>query len=355
MSEKVIVSIIMPVYNARKYLRDAVDSILNQTYKSFKLILIDDGATDGSGEICDYYAKRDSRVVVIHQDNQGICGARNTGLKFIEGKYVAFCDHDDIYKKNYLQTAIENIEESGADLIKFGYCTHFIAKDINKVTEFNSAIGYYHIRDIVNDYSLFDQIVKALWNGIYKSDMIKAHEIVFDTFYKSGVEDYEFNFRYLPYCKYVQFIADNLYIHYTRNGQSADTIFSQNKIDSWFRAIKKESKLLDSFWKSMGIHNSYVQLHQKTKYLTIISAYILNTKNSMSAKERVELIKCCKKIFLNNAHTGCMDYRLLWRYNHAQCVMTFIYNCKLYYVFWIFMDIKVKFGNRGIKFRNIIN
>ena len=172
MSEKVIVSIIMPVYNARKYLRDAVDSILNQTYKSFKLILIDDGATDGSGEICDYYAKRDSRVVVIHQDNQGICGARNTGLKFIEGKYVAFCDHDDIYKKNYLQTAIENIEESGADLIKFGYCTHFIAKDINKVTEFNSAIGYYHIRDIVNDYSLFDQIVKALWNGIYKLSLI---------------------------------------------------------------------------------------------------------------------------------------------------------------------------------------
>ncbi len=91
-----IVSVVMPVYNTDQYLRDAVDSILNQTLVDLELIMIDDGSTDGSGEILDHYARSDDRVLVIHQDNQGIARTLNTGLNLARGKYIARMDGDDI-------------------------------------------------------------------------------------------------------------------------------------------------------------------------------------------------------------------------------------------------------------------
>lgn len=98
--ENDLVSIVVPVYNVEKYLCECVDSILAQTYKNLEIILIDDGATDRSGSICDAYAAADARVKVIHKQNGGLSDARNAGLKHITGAYVIFCDSDDTLKEN---------------------------------------------------------------------------------------------------------------------------------------------------------------------------------------------------------------------------------------------------------------
>ena len=99
-------SIIVPVYNVALYLNRCVDSILNQTYSDFELLLIDDGSTDISGVICDEYAVSDNRVKVIHKDNGGVSSARNVGINNSQGKYIMFCDSDDFVHPSWCCGAV---------------------------------------------------------------------------------------------------------------------------------------------------------------------------------------------------------------------------------------------------------
>ncbi|HJA50079.1 MAG TPA: glycosyltransferase, partial [Candidatus Fusicatenibacter intestinipullorum] len=93
--EKVKISVIIPVYNVEKYLKRCLDSVINQTYKNLEIILIDDGSTDNSGKICDEYAQKDERIIVIHKENGGVSSARNKGLDICIGDYISFIDSDD--------------------------------------------------------------------------------------------------------------------------------------------------------------------------------------------------------------------------------------------------------------------
>ena len=109
-------SIIVPVYNAKKYLKKCIDSILKQTYTDFELILIDDGSTDNSGEICDEYAKANSNIRVIHKENEGLVAARKTGLQNALGEYIGFVDSDDYIDEGMYETLMKPIEKNNADI-----------------------------------------------------------------------------------------------------------------------------------------------------------------------------------------------------------------------------------------------
>ena len=113
-----LVSVIVPVYNAERYLRYCIESILNQTYSTLEVILVDDGATDASSSMCDEYAAKDRRVIVIHQDNGGIAKAQNTGLDAAHGEYIAFCDNDDIVDAHNIEYLLHALLSSGADMSK---------------------------------------------------------------------------------------------------------------------------------------------------------------------------------------------------------------------------------------------
>ena len=115
-----LVSVIIPVYNVVHYLREAIDSVINQTYKNLEIIIIDDGSTDGSSGVCDQYLS-DPRITVIHQENRGLSGARNTGLSAITGEYVAFLDSDDAFYPGMIQTMIMEIKKNNADLAVCGF------------------------------------------------------------------------------------------------------------------------------------------------------------------------------------------------------------------------------------------
>ncbi len=104
-------SVIVPVYNSEKYIARCIESILNQTYENFELILIDDGSTDSSGAVCDRYAASDGRIKVIHQNNMGVSAARNTALKIAEKEFVTFVDSDDYIDRDYLKIFSEKVSE----------------------------------------------------------------------------------------------------------------------------------------------------------------------------------------------------------------------------------------------------
>ena len=99
-----LITVIIPVYNVEKYLKECLESIINQTYKNLEIILIDDGSTDASGEICDEYSKRDNRIRVVHKANGGLSSARNLGLDIANGEYVTFIDSDDYIDLEFMKT-----------------------------------------------------------------------------------------------------------------------------------------------------------------------------------------------------------------------------------------------------------
>ena len=110
------ISIILPVFNSENYLADTIESIINQSYKNFELIIINDGSKDSSGKICDNYAEKDKRIKVIHKENGGISDARNTGMRIASGEYLTFCDHDDIYMQDLLLEGYTLAKKNNADI-----------------------------------------------------------------------------------------------------------------------------------------------------------------------------------------------------------------------------------------------
>ena len=117
------VSVIIPVYNVEKYICKCLDSVINQTYKNIEIILVDDGSLDGSGKICDDYAKKDDKIKVIHKENGGLSSARNEGLEISTGKYVFFVDSDDYVAENLLEEVVCLLEKTDADVCMFSHFT----------------------------------------------------------------------------------------------------------------------------------------------------------------------------------------------------------------------------------------
>lgn len=222
-------SIVVPVYNAEAFLHEAVDSVLNQTVPDWELLLIDDGSTDTSREICDYYRKRDSRIKVVSKKNEGVSVARNTALKYAEGEYVIFLDSDDWISKNYLEVSDKVLCETHADLIILNYndvkytnimkgiaisdslCTgvHNNKKDLIKFT-LELASG---------DSEQWYGMMRPVWAKVFKRCLIQENDIEFDPELKYG-EDTAFLCKYLVKTSTIAYRNEYLY-YYRYNTASA--------------------------------------------------------------------------------------------------------------------------------------
>ena len=133
------VSIIVPVYNKKKYLNCVLENIQKQEFNDFECILVDDGSTDGSQNICDVFSKKDTRFITVHMSNSGVSNARNTGLKRARGSYITFIDADDSIDFNYLKKLADDIENTGADFIITGMKKYW--EDTNNVEYLKTPIN----------------------------------------------------------------------------------------------------------------------------------------------------------------------------------------------------------------------
>ena len=173
-----MVSIIMPAYNAEKYIEEAIESILTQSYTDWELIIVDDGSADGTSDICDHFAQKDPRIRVIHQDNKGVSAARNAGLMRAKGEYIAFADADDILPPNSLKVRVDLI--GGADLVIAGYELF----DENGIIERMPARRRkcWDTHDAVRNIIAAGEIGYQgfLWNKLFKKKIILGSHIEFD-------------------------------------------------------------------------------------------------------------------------------------------------------------------------------
>ena len=224
------ISIIVPVYNVEKYLENCIESILNQTFKDFELILVDDGSIDNSGKICDIYKKKDSRIKVIHKNNGGLSSARNTGLDIACGKYVGFVDSDDSIHPKMYEVLYNLIEKYKSDISCCNYkYTYDISNQNHEELNLNEVIEMSNIESIekLYDKDLGVKLVVA-WNKLY-------HKRLFDKIrYKVGRlhEDEFMAHRILYNSKKITYVDNELYYYLQREGSIMSKKSYKRKVDA---------------------------------------------------------------------------------------------------------------------------
>ena len=221
--EKKIITFIIPAYNCEKYIRNCIKNLVNQDINSYEIIIINDGSTDETGEICDYLASKNKKIKVIHKKNEGQGIARNLGIKEAKGEYIAFIDADDMPNIKSYGKAIQIAKKANSDWIICDWSefnddndTAVIHKDMYNIEKYKKL----EIECILKNMALGKKrIQSAVWNKIFKADIIKDHKIYFQSERTVISEDFLFNCEYSYYSKMPIWIDEVLY-NYRQNNNS---------------------------------------------------------------------------------------------------------------------------------------
>lgn len=224
-----LVSVIIPVYNSEPFLGRCIDSILHQTYTRLEVILVDDGSTDNSGNMCDTYSKLDSRVQVIHTENNGPSSARNVGLFQAKGAFIFFIDSDDYIEDHALKTLLDEQQRSKADTIIGDFKTikdgqtgpgHKGAFPDNRLLSKEEVVEYArcYLRK-PNRFTLF----AYSWGRLFRSSIIKNNHVLFEADLHT-YEDVAFNFAYMMHANEVYYLKETIYFHAVHDNYTSATM-----------------------------------------------------------------------------------------------------------------------------------
>lgn len=256
-----MISIIIPVYNVEKYLERCLDSVLNQSYKNLEIILINDGSTDNSLNICLKYASKDARIRLINQNNSGISEVRNKGLQDAKGAYIAFVDSDDVIDKDMFKILYNNLLKYDADISSCKYETFHDTIKFNK-EEINNKVFTKEesLKDIITD----GVITNFLWNKLFKRELFK--DIVFP---KSMIyEDMYVMPSIIEKTNKIVYTSQSLYGYFQRKNSYANN-FNEDKnknyffvIDKVYNDLKKYNFLQEDLenYKLFTIYSTFLQL-----------------------------------------------------------------------------------------------
>ena len=192
------ISIIVPVYNAEKYILRCCNSILNQSYKNIELILVNDGSTDKSLEICDEICAKDQRVTLKTIPNQGVAVARNTGLDLASGKYIMFVDADDWLELGTLDKIANKMSED-LDILVFSYYQEY-GEVIKNISMKSYTVDMFQLLDHIYELPETNSLLCTVWNKVYKKSLLESKQIRFIKDIPFG-EDFLFNMDYFKVTK----------------------------------------------------------------------------------------------------------------------------------------------------------
>jgi len=292
-----LISVIVPVYNAERYLDRCLESIIGQTYKKIEIILVNDGSIDNSGKICDKYALTDNRVKVISQKNKGPAAARNMGIENSKGEFIFFLDSDDFIENNAISLLIENYRWTKADII---------IGDFKKINDNNSDSRHGRIllssklltkQDIIDYIRCYlkkpnsFQLFAYSWGRLFKSSIIKDNNIYFDDNLRT-FEDVVFNFDYLNYTERISFLKETIYNHLVFNNYISTAMAIGNNPERLF-GYRQALIKIKSFLKNCG---SNVNIEKEVGHADIFLAIIQLVRicgqiNSSNKKKIYEFIR----------------------------------------------------------------
>lgn len=312
--DNLFVSVIVPIYKVEEYLDECVQSILNQTYQNFELILVDDASPDNCGKMCDAYAEANSKVKVIHKENGGLSSARNAGLEIAKGEYIAFIDSDDYIRDCYLEDMVKLAEQYTADLV----CCHFTKAEVFDGWEDADSKIIYRGEEIIDNRYTNDVVMTVAWNKLYHRKFFFEYGLR----YPHG-KIHEDNFltpQILYRAKCMVITGKSLYFYRVRDNSIVTGSFSEKKLDKlesiehnlrFYHEIGKKELLyreLDGYIRNLMFFYVMMQntdiekysdkaMEVRNKLKTVFWKYWANRNVNLKLKGKVMLFllknRCC--------------------------------------------------------------
>ncbi|MCZ0891368.1 glycosyltransferase [Ligilactobacillus saerimneri] len=273
-----LISVIVPIYNVQNELSRCIDSIIKQSYQKMELILVDDGSTDGSLEICQRYANKDKRIKVYSKVNGGLSDARNFGLKYAVGDYVAFIDSDDYVGSSYLEKLYTSVTDKKTDVAVCAFSKVDINGDLEEIVHFPSELDGDEIsgRELLKLVFAKDGYTFVVaWNKLYKRKLFNNVQ-----FEKGKLHEDEFiNFPLFWNVKRVSIVNESLYNYVQRTGSITNSKYSQRRFDSLFEFHQRRI----DFYKRHNATELYRLANQAFRNWCV--TFVLEHKKEMSSQD----------------------------------------------------------------------
>ena len=304
-----LISVIVPVYNVESYVAECIESIQNQTYMNLEIILVNDGSTDASGDICDQYAAYDERIQVIHKENAGVSAARNTGIESANGDYIGFVDSDDYIAPTMYEDMLKLMAEHDLDIIE---CTAFRNNGDTNIEGCNDGSLEIFNRDEALRMAMYDCFV-AVWSQLYK------RRVISDVRFPVGrkFEDSAVSYLFIANTKRVGHI--NRCLYYYRLNPNSTTQTSFDPKSRWDFVLGYEERLQYAIDHQLPYVDDCNSLLMKAVLSCLTAYYAKPTGN------QVYYDKCKKMIetYRNDASYKLLNskYKLfLWSFGRADWI-----------------------------------
>lgn len=291
-----LISVIVPIYNIEKYVGLCIESIINQSYKNLEIILVDDGSTDKSGQLCDLYSQKDSRIIVLHKTNGGLVSARKTGLKKSTGLYISYVDGDDWIGQGFISSLYLQLKNSDSDVVCAGYSRDLFDKSIPLLNAIPTGVYEEEALDTVRSsmisYDVFFRhgITTYVWNKLFKKEVLYDSQMQVDDRITIG-EDAAVTYPVLLKAKRI-YITDNCSYHYRQREDSMLKTHSAYEKDS----IKL--KILNDYLTGKLLYNQADVYNLKNQIIDfILSTYIIRSGGILpTTEEKFDTFPFNKKI-----------------------------------------------------------
>ena len=237
-----LISVIVPIYNVEDYLNRCVDSIINQTYKNLEIILVDDGSPDNCPKMCDDYAKKDSRIKVVHKENGGLSDARNAGMKVATGGYVSFIDSDDYVSLDFYEILLQTMIDNDSDIVECSVVKFYENEKFDEYSD-DLKVTNYETVDALDGLISENPFKQHVWNKLYKSS------VALDIPYAVGKlnEDEFWTYQVFGKAKKVTRINKTMYYYFQRNGSIMGNSYNIRRLDALEGKVNRQAYIEKNF------------------------------------------------------------------------------------------------------------
>lgn len=331
-----LISVIMPIYNMGQKIKKGLESVLNQTYKDLEVIIIDDGSTDNSYDICKEFSMHDSRIKLFQTENKGSGAARNYGIEMSLGKYLYFMDADDEIDKSAFEILVSAMKREKVDLVVFGYlCVNEKKEEIGrKQYKYRKEKGGY-IRKNYEDFVLMESeyaIQGTPWNKLFLAENVKKNKVEYPDLRRQ--QDEIFIARYVETVKSVCFIEDILYFYYVNDVWALWDKFPDNYIDISNSLLQYRLDLILK-WNPQNIEVKRCIYYSYMEGVIICTDLVFNPKKNLSAKgQKKQLIKLLGKM-------KTVPYDLLKPKSLSHKISIFLIRYKMINILYCYTKFKV--------------
>lgn len=301
MKEK-CVSVVIPIYNSELYLEKCVNSIINQTYKNIEIILVDDGSTDMSLDVCKKLQKKDDRIKIISTVNRGVANARNNGIENSNGEFLIFVDSDDYINEKLIEKCINNIDKyQKCDVVCYNIVRFNRNSNTGKEKEF--------VKNIKKDRKFLKKMImkekiNSPCNKLYRMDIINRFNIRFNTDLFVA-EDLLFNIEYFDVISYVLILNEDLYYYY----YNCNSVTNNFNYDKYNNLMYVNDIALEKYKNDNVIFNSWMYIRMKNIIYILRKMYFSDFSNE-EIIEHIEEIKKKNYIILNTKNRMKIPYKL---------------------------------------------